>query len=252
VGLEGVRTELAQRGIAADAATALLETMNSAPTTTPGSNAELLDWLEQQLAATLAGPDAVRAVREVIELSSGGPAANHLRVDPWLARGLSYYTGPIFEVEFPGLSGSGGGGGRYDDLVGMFSGQTIPACGFSLGLERILLIMEERGLFPARLAGEPQVLVTQFDASSRTASQRLAHELRAAGLRTDLYPDLDRYGKQFKYAEERRIRFALLVSPREIEADVVIVKDLVTGEQVEAPRAMAVEVVQRQIQAAGV
>jgi histidyl-tRNA synthetase len=131
----------------------------------------------------------------------------------------------------------------------MFSGQSIPACGFSLGLERILLLMEERDLYPARLAGEPQVLVTQFDASSRHASLELARDLRRAGLRTDLYPDLDRYGKQFKYGEERRIRFALLVSPREIEAGIVILKDLVTGEQVEHPRAMVVEAVQRQIAA---
>jgi len=80
--------------------------------------------------------------------SAGGPAAAYIRVDPYLARGLSYYTGPIFEIEFPGFSGSGGGGGRYDNLVGMFLGQTIPACGFSLGLDRILLLMEEQNLFP--------------------------------------------------------------------------------------------------------
>src|SRR5690606_3796001 len=135
-----------------------------------------------------------------------GPAAEHLRVDPYLARGLSYYTGPIFEIEFPGLSGSGGGGGRYDDLVGMFSGQTIPACGFSLGLERIILIMEERGMFPERLSTQPQVLVTLFDDSTVAASLALARRLRAAGLRVDVYPDNDRYGKQFKYAEERGIR----------------------------------------------
>jgi histidyl-tRNA synthetase len=209
----------------------------------------VLAWLQELLAPTQAGPAALQTLRDVVALSAGGPAEQRLRVDPYLARGLSYYTGPIFEIEFPGLSGSGGGGGRYDDLVGMFSGQTIPACGFSLGLERILLIMEERGLFPARLAGEPQVLVTQFDAGSRAASLALARDLRSAGLRTDLYPDLDRYGKQFKYGEERRIRFALLVSPREIEAGIVVVKDLVSGEQVEAPRAMAVEVVQQMVAA---
>jgi histidyl-tRNA synthetase len=127
-------------------------------------------------------------LRQVLQYSAGGPAAPYLRVDPYLARGLSYYTGPIFEIEFPGLSGSGGGGGRYDDLIGMFSGQVIPACGFSLGLERILLLMEERGMFPERLAGQPQVLVTQYDDATANASFRLATELRAAGLRVDLYP----------------------------------------------------------------
>ncbi len=250
VGMEGVERELAQRGIAPDAATRLLAGMDAAPAGGPDTNGALLDWLGALLAKTQAGPAAVANLRSVLALSAGGPAAPQLRIDPYLARGLSYYTGAIFEIEFAGLSGSGGGGGRYDDLVGMFSGQAIPACGFSLGLERILLIMEERGLFPARLAGEPQVLVTQFDESSRPQSLALARELRRAGLRTDLYPDLDRYGKQFKYGEERRIRFALLVSPREIEAGIVIVKDLVSGEQVETLRAMVVEVVQRLLAAA--
>ena len=119
----------------------------------------------------------------------------------------------------------------------MFSGQRIPACGFSLGLERILLMMEEQQMFPAKLAGEPQVLVTQFDESTVGASFTLAQQLRAAGLRVDLYPDLDRYGRQFKYAEERRIRYAALVSPRELEAGVVAVKDLVSGDQTDVTAA---------------
>jgi histidyl-tRNA synthetase len=117
----------------------------------------------------------------------------------------------------------------------MFSGQSIPACGFSLGLERILLLMEEQGMFPARLAGQPQVLVTQFDESTVVASLTLAQQLRAAGLRVDLYPDLDRYGRQFKYAEERHIRYAVLAGPREVEAGVVAVKDLESGEQLDIP-----------------
>jgi histidyl-tRNA synthetase len=235
IGLEGVRRELGERGIAAAAVASLLEAMQAAPT----ANEAALAWLTDLLAPSATGSQGVAELRQVLAYAEFGPAAAHLQVDPFLARGLSYYTGPIFEIEFPGLSGSGGGGGRYDDLVGMFSGQSIPACGFSLGLERILLLMEERGMFPARLAGEPQVLVTQFDASSVGASFTLAHRLRAAGLRVDLYPDFDRYGKQFKYAEERRIRYAALVSPREIAAGVVAIKDLVTGEQVE----MAVETV---------
>ena len=88
-------------------------------------------------------------------------------------------------------------------------------------------------MFPARLSTQPQVLVTQFDDSTVLASLALAQRLRAAGLRVDLYPETDRYGKQFKYAEERGIRYAALLSPREQEAGVVAVKDLVSGEQVE-------------------
>jgi histidyl-tRNA synthetase len=115
----------------------------------------------------------------------------------------------------------------------MFSGQRIPSCGISLGLERIILLMEEQGMFPDRLAGQPQVMVTQFEEATVGASLALAQRLRNAGLRVDLYPDVDRYGRQFKYAEERGIRYALLLSPREIGAGVVAVKDLVSGEQID-------------------
>jgi len=231
IGMEGVRKELDARGIPAAAAERLLASMAAAP----ADNVAVLGWLTDLLESSEVGSRGVAELKQVVALSTEGPAGAHLRVDPYLARGLSYYTGPIFEIEFPGLSGSGGGGGRYDDLVGMFSGQTIPACGFSLGLERIILIMEERSMFPARLSTQPQVLVTMFDASTVAASLALAQQLRAAGLRVDLYPDNDRYGKQFKYAEERGIRFAALISPRELVAGVVAVKDLISGEQVEIP-----------------
>lgn len=227
IGLDGVAAELAQRGIAPEAAAKLLGIMATAPAT----NQERLNWLADLLEGSESASRSVAELKQVIAYSAGGPAADRLRIDPYLARGLSYYTGAIFEIEFPGLGVSGGGGGRYDELVGMFSGQRIPACGFSLGLERITLIMEEQGMFPARLAGEPQLLVTQFDASTVNASLALAQQLRLAGLRVDVYPDLDRYGKQFKYAEERRIRYALLLSPRELAANVVAVKDLQSGEQ---------------------
>jgi histidyl-tRNA synthetase len=233
VGMEGVRKELGERGIAPAAAAALLETMEAAPT----GNDAMLSWLDHLLVESELGSRGVGQLRAILELTAHGPAAAYVRIDPYIARGLSYYTGPIFEIEFPGFSGSGGGGGRYDDLVGMFSGQSVPACGFSLGLERILLLMEEQNMFPDRLAGQPQALVTQFDESTVGASLELAQRLRAGGFRIDLYPDVDRYGRQFKYADERRIRFALLISPRELQADVVAIKDLGSGEQVDVPAA---------------
>lgn len=245
IGMEGVRRELDGRGIPAAAAETLLSSMSAAP----AGNGAVLAWLTDLLVGSAPGSRGVAELKQVVALSMVGPAGAHLRVDPFLARGLSYYTGPIFEIEFPGLSGSGGGGGRYDDLVGMFSGQTIPACGFSLGLERIILIMEERNMFPLRLSTQPQVLVTMFDESTVAASLALAHRLRSAGLRVDLYPDNDRYGKQFKYAEERGIRYATLLSPREVAAGVVVVKDLRSGEQMEVPDASVVTWLQAAIQA---
>jgi histidyl-tRNA synthetase len=243
IGLDGVRRELDQRGIELTAATRLLETMAAAPQT----NLEMAAWLGDLLEDSELGSRGVNEIKAIMTYSAHGPAADHLRIDPYLARGLSYYTGAIFEIEFPGFSGSGGGGGRYDDLVGMFSGQRIPSCGFSLGLERILLLMEEQQMFPERLAGQPQVLVTQFDEATVGASLQLAHQLRTAGLRVDLYPDIDRYGRQFKYAEERQIRYALLISPRELEADVVAVKDLVSGEQEDVPASEVIDWVQARV-----
>jgi histidyl-tRNA synthetase len=245
IGMDGVRRELEERGIEARVSAKLMDTIGSAPTS---GNKEMLAWLSDLLEESEQGSKGVAELRQVLLFSSSGPAEKYLRVDPYLARGLSYYTGPIYEIEFPGFAGSGGAGGRYDELVGMFSGQSIPACGLSLGLERILLLMEEQSMFPARLAGQPQVLVTLFDEESSAASLRLAHELRGAGLRVDLYPEIDRYGRQFKYGEERQIRYAVLLSPRELEAGVVAVKDLVSGEQVDLPAGQVAEWLRQRVE----
>lgn len=243
IGPNGVQAELLDRGVSAESTATLMGFIDSVP----ADEGERMAWLGDLLEDSDLGSVGVAGLKDVLALSSYGPAADHLRLDPFLARGLSYYTGAIFEIEFPGLSGSGGGGGRYDDLVGMFSNQTMPACGFSLGLERILLILEERGMFPEQLAGQPQVLVTQFDESTQAASLLLAHQLRAGGLRVDLYPDTDRYGRQFKYADERNIPFALLLGPNEVAQGAVGVKDLRSGEQVEVETAQIFEWLNRRL-----
>jgi histidyl-tRNA synthetase len=231
IGLDGVRRELDERGVAPAAATALLDLMGAMPKTV----AATLAWLGETLGGSEAGCRGVAELATVVQYTAQGSAARHLRLDPYLVRGLSYYTGAVFEVALPGLSTSVGSGGRYDGLIGMFDGQEIPACGFSLGLERILLLMDERGLFPDRLAGQPQVLVTVLDEETVGASAALATRLRAAGMCVDLYPDVGSYGRQLKYADRRRIRYALLLSPREIAAGIVAVRDLVDGTQEDVP-----------------
>src|SRR5258706_140704 len=106
---------------------------------------------------------------EIVRLTAGTAAQGRIRVDPSLARGLSYYTGAIMEIAVPDLAGSLGGGGRYDNLIGMFLGRDVPACGFSLGLERIIVVMTERCMFPATLArGGVDVMVTFMDDESRS------------------------------------------------------------------------------------
>jgi histidyl-tRNA synthetase len=162
----------------------------------------------------------------------GTAAVNHIRIDPGLARGLSYYTGAILEIAVKDLSGSLGGGGRYDNLVGMFLGQDVPACGFSLGLERIIVVMTERGMFPPNLLSSPaDVMVTIWNEDSISEAVALAHELRAAGLRVDLYPEADKVGKQFKYASSRGIPFVAVIGDDERARGEVAIKDMQSGEQ---------------------
>jgi histidyl-tRNA synthetase len=155
---------------------------------------------------------------------------------PRLARGLSYYTGAIMEISVPDLAGSLGGGGRYDGLIGMFSGEAIPACGFSLGLERILVVMGERKMFPPHVqTSGPDALVTIFDEPLTGESLRLARDLRADGLRVEVYPDTLRggkdLGKAFKYADTRKALFVTVLGTSEASFQTVKIKDMRTGGQ---------------------
>jgi len=172
-----------------------------------------------------------------VDLAASTPASGRIRVDPSLARGLSYYTGAIMEISVPDLAGSLGGGGRYDNLVGMFLGRDVPACGFSLGLERIIVVMTERGMFPAHVAaGNADVMVTVWNDGSRSDALSLAGELRRGGLRVDVYPEPDKLGKQFKYASSRNVAFVTIVGDDERAAGTVSVKDMRSGTQLNMPR----------------
>src|SRR5205823_12651682 len=169
------------------------------------------DTIERML-----GPKMLDDLREIVRLTEGTPARGRIRIDPSLARGLSYYTGAIMEVAVPDLAGSLGGGGRYDNLVGMFLGRDVPACGFSLGLERIIVVMSEREMFPTKLVSSPaDVMITIWSEDSVGESFALATELRNEGLRVDLYPEADKLGKQFKYASSRGIPFVLILGDDE-------------------------------------
>jgi len=231
VGPEGVAAELAERGVAADARTRLLSFFGVRADLQVGPDKDL-ERLEGLVGSDVSGRDACANLRAIVSLIAKTRAASRIRLDPSLARGLSYYTGAIMEVNVADLAGSLGGGGRYDNLVGMFSGQEIPACGFSLGLERILVVMSERGMFPPFLARSPaDVLVAMFDASGAASAMRVADQLRASGLRVVVYPDADKIGKQIKYADGQRIPFVALLGDEEIKAGTVTVKDLATQTQ---------------------
>ena len=144
IGPDGVLAELAERGVEEGARTAVLVAFRS----TGAEPAEELARLAALVTGDAAGAAAVENLRQIVALAAGTKADGRIRIDAALARGLSYYTGAIMEIAVPDLAGSLGGGGRYDNLVGMFLGQEVPACGFSLGLERILVVMGERNMFP--------------------------------------------------------------------------------------------------------
>lgn len=241
IGAAAVVDDMAARGVAPQAARALVETLFAPRASGPTANAETLARVAAFVGDSAAGTAAVAQLREILALAAATAAGPHLQIDPTLARGLGYYTGAIFEIAVADLAGSLGGGGRYDDLVGMFLGQRVPACGLSLGLERILVVMGERGMFPAAVERPPaDVLVANFDAAAVAETLALAAALRtgADGVRlaVELYPDVDKLGKQFKYASERGVPFVAVMGEAERAAGTVTIKALASGQQATVPR----------------
>jgi histidyl-tRNA synthetase len=221
IGRDGVAKELADRGLDVEARDALLELFQS------GAAESDLDRASAFVGDDTTGRTAIANLERIRSLAAGTSAEGRIRMDVSLARGLSYYTGAIMEINVADLAGSLGGGGRYDNLVGMFLGQDVPACGFSLGLERILVVMGERQMFPASLATTPaDVMIATFDASGAPHAMRVAARLRQDGLRVLVYPDADKIGKQIKYADGRGIPFVALLGQDEIAGGTVTVKDL--------------------------
>jgi histidyl-tRNA synthetase len=246
-GAEGVARELNARGIIGEAAVKLMRFFEGlagaeraagfADLGEPGTertafNADVLGRLVEFIGAHEDGSSGVDELRQLLQFAKAGGVEKRIKLDPTLARGLSYYTGAIIEINVADLAGSLGGGGRYDNLVGMFLGKDVPACGFSLGLERIIVVMSEREMFPAELVSSPaDVMVAIWNEDSVGESLVLATELRSAGLRVDLYPEADKMGKQFKYASARGIPFVAIVGDEERARGEVAIKDLRSGEQ---------------------
>ena len=230
IGAEGVAGEFAARGIPAGAGARALAFFAAGAPVPPDAALARLDGI-------LGSHDALANLREVVTLAGATPAAGRIRIDPSLARGLSYYTGAIMEVAVEGI-GSLGGGGRYDHLIGMFLGRDVPACGFSLGLERLIVVMTERGMFPASVTGGGvDVVVTYMDDDSRVEALRLATELRAQNRRVDLFPEASRrFDKPLKYASARGARAMAIFGENERSRGEVSIRNLRTREQQAIPR----------------
>jgi histidyl-tRNA synthetase len=250
-GPEGVAKELNDRGIVDESAVKLMRffeglagaqhaidllDLGDAGGARAAYNADVLGRLVEFIGAHEIGAVGVDDLRQVLQFAGASTAAQRIKLDPTLARGLAYYTGAIIEINVADLAGSLGGGGRYDNLVGMFLGKDVPACGFSLGLERIIVVMSEREMFPVNLVSSPaDVMVTIWNEDSVGESLALATEFRSRGWRVDLYPDADKIGKQLKYAAARGIPLVAIIGDEERARGEVAFKDMASGVQLRLP-----------------
>ena len=229
IGKEGVKTEMLSKGISPEALDKLnpLFSLN-------GTTLEKLSELKKILSSSETGLKGIEELKfitnafETLSLKS-----TKLEVDVTLARGLNYYTGAIFEVSPPeGVNmGSIGGGGRYDDLTGIFGLKNTSGVGISFGLDRIYLVLEELNLFPETVLATTKVLFINFgDRESLYALQAIS-KLRANGIASELYPDQAKMGKQMGYADKRNIPFVILAGDKEIENQSYTLKSMLSGDQ---------------------
>jgi histidyl-tRNA synthetase len=191
----------------------------------------------------------IAEVKEVVSLITAHGLGHRLAIDLSIARGLDYYTGSIYETSLNGLDGFGSvmSGGRYDKLLDMFTGKPTPAVGISVGLDRLLAGLMELRVLTSRET-PTRALVTVFSPETRLYAMQVAKTLRGAGLCTEIYLPNDKLGKQFRYADRRKIPFVLIAGPDEAQKNVVKLKTLGTGEERELPLAALPEWAQTESQ----
>ena len=199
---------------------------------------EFCDKLEDKFRSTNseAGIEGLRSIRRVIreaDESVGADGVGKVTIDFALARGLDYYTGAIFEVKAVegSLQSSICGGGRYDDLTGIFGLKNMSGVGISFGADRIYDVLLETGKFPAELGGSTKLLFANFGETEAMHCLKLLRTVREAGIAAELYPDAVKMAKQFKYADDKGIPYVAIIGENEMKQDIVTVKDMKSGEQ---------------------
>jgi len=230
IGETNVRKELLNRSISHQAMDSIVELMSSEP---QHDSAAALTSIQEKLASQNDANDSINDLRDLCALLEKTPAGPHVKVDLTLARGLGYYTGPIFEIRSPDFSGSLGGGGRYDGLIGMFFDREIPAVGFSLGFERLMLVMEDQGLFSQLQIG-PDVLLCRFADVPATHALEIATDFRRQGLSVEVFPETPKIGKQLAYADSIGAKTAAILGQSEIESGEITLKHLSRKQQEKA------------------
>lgn len=229
IGEQGVKTEMLEKGISEAAIEKVQPLFNFS-----GTILEKIDQLAILLASSSEGLKGIEELQFICQnIATLGLVCSNLDLDVTLARGLNYYTGAIVEVEPPKTvqMGSIGGGGRYDDLTGIFGLKDMSGVGISFGLDRIYLVLEELNLFPTTVASTSKALFINYGEQEALYSLKAIKELRAAGIQVELYPDAVKVGKQFQYADKRNIPFAVIVGGTELEQGNFSLKNLSSGAQ---------------------
>jgi histidyl-tRNA synthetase len=243
IGREAVTAEMAEKAaVSAEQAIRVL-----ALAETEGSNAEILARLERDFGTNPKAAEGVRRLRELLDAThSAGVSDEYVRLDLSIARGLDYYTGTVYETFLTDLPGIGSicSGGRYDNLAGLYTKQSLPGVGASLGLDRLLAGMEELHLLK-RTSTPAAVLVVQFTADRVGEYQHMARDLRAQGIAVEVFPEAKKVGQQLQYAERRGFRVALIAGPDEFMQGLWKVKDLARREEAAVPRAEVVRVIRK-------
>lgn len=230
IGWDGVTNELKQRGINDDGIGTIERFIHI-----KGNNEEKLASLEAMMngnATGLQGIDELRQTLAYHKALAENSWASSVEIDISLARGLNYYTGVIVEVTTNAVKmGSIGGGGRYDDLTGLFGLKGISGVGVSFGIDRIYDVMEELSLFPAELDAGSKAMLINFGGANELYALKALSRLRADGIAAEIYPDAAKFDKQMKYADKRGIPYVIIPGDEEREKDMLSLKDFKTGKQ---------------------
>lgn len=226
IGVEGVVKELEDRGITAEAIQKLMPLFG-----VEGSNGEKITFLTEFLAASETGMLGLKELKYVVDtMEKLGVKTANVLLDITLARGLNYYTGAIFEVKIPDFP-SICGGGRYDNLTGIFGLPNISGVGISFGADRIYDVLLDNDLYPDFEGDTTEVLFINFGEAEQDYCLPLLFQLRAAGVNTELYPESSKMKKQMKYANDKQVKYVVLVGSNEMETGKLTVKNMQTGEQ---------------------
>ncbi|MDR0812146.1 MAG: histidine--tRNA ligase [Paludibacter sp.] len=227
IGLENVNAELAAKGVSADAIAKLQPILQLA-----GANAEKLEKLKQILANSEIGLKGVVEIEEILALCQTVDIQTDIELDLTLARGLNYYTGAIFEVKALDVEmGSITGGGRYDNLTGVFGLEGVSGVGISFGADRIYDVLNTLNLYPETSDEQTEILFVHFGEKEKLYSLAWLKELRASGVNAEIYPDNAKMKKQMNYADAQKIPFVAIVGETEMNSNKVMLKDMLTGEQ---------------------